>query len=536
MCGIFAIHFFNPQCPVNMQMVQESTDVMHHRGPDHSGYFVDGNTGLGHRRLSIIDLSFGHQPMTNEDGEVIVVYNGEIYNYKEIKGELVSKGHIFRTDCDTEVIVHGYEEWGPDCLQKFNGMFAFVLLDKRHRRLWAVRDRLGIKPVYYYQDKDVFIAASEIKAILKTGLVRSALNENVLDAYFSVGYVPGPETMFKGIRKVLPGHFLLVDTQGVREVEYWDFAAIQEVSADESEALERIESLLTDSVRKRLISDVPVGAFLSGGLDSSVVVGLMAKLISPQPVNTFTVAYHEGYSEKEYAQIVAEQFKTNHNVFYLESEDFFSSLETLVRFAEEPIVEPAAIALYHISKLAREHAIVLLSGEGSDEVFAGYFLYQFMLKLEKLRQFTPEVLLSSLPFLGSFLSRLKYKKYLDWFAQPLSNSYQGTSSYLTPSLKKYLYHPDFYKNKSNYLEERFAHYFNKVIGKDPLSQMLYVDTKTWLVDDLLVKADKMTMAASIELRVPFLDYRLIETATSLPSYFKLQNNEGTYIIKQTSFI
>ena len=532
MCGIFGIHFFDSQRTVNRQMVQEATDVMHHRGPDDSGYFVDSNTGLGHRRLSIIDLSSGHQPMTNEDGAVVLVYNGEIYNYKEIKGELVSKGHIFRTDCDTEVIVHGYEEWGEDCLQKFNGMFAFVLLDKRHRRIWAVRDRLGIKPLYYYQDNDVFIAASEIKAILKTGLVKSALNENVLDAYFSVGYVPGPETMFRDIRKVLPGHFLLVDNQGVREVEYWDFADIQEVSVDESEALEQIEFLLTDCVKKRLISDVPVGAFLSGGLDSSVVVALMAKLISPQPVNTFTVAYHEGYSEKEYAQIVAERFHTNHNVFYLESDDFFSSLETLVRFAEEPIVEPAAIALYHISKLAREHAIVLLSGEGSDEVFAGYFLYQFMLRLQKLRQFIPEVLLSSLPFLGSFSPRLKYKKYLDWFAQPLCNAYQGTSSYLTPSLKRYLYHPDFYKNRSNYLEERFAHYFNKVTDKDPLNQMLYVDTKTWLVDDLLVKADKMTMAASIELRVPFLDYRLLEFVTALPARFKIRNGEGKYLVKK----
>ncbi len=534
MCGIFGIHFFDSHRPVNMQMVQEATDVMHHRGPDDSGYFVDGNTGLGHRRLSIIDLSSGHQPMSNENGEVVVVYNGEIYNYKEIREELKSKGHIFRTDCDTEVIVHGYEEWGTDCLQKFNGMFAFVLLDKRHRRLWVVRDRLGIKPLYYYQDKHVFIAASEIKAILKTGLVKSALNENVLDAYFSIGYVPGPETMFKDIRKVLPGHFLIADTKRIREVEYWDFVDIQEVSVDESEALEQIECLLTDCVKKRLISDVPVGAFLSGGLDSSVVVALMAKLINPQPVNTFTVAYHEGYSEQEYAQIVAEQFQTNHNVFYLESEDFFSSLETLVRFAEEPIVEPAAIALYHISKLAREHAIVLLSGEGSDEVFAGYFLYQFMLRLEKVRQFIPEVLLSFLPVLGSFSPRLKYKKYLDWFIQPLNLTYQGTSSYLTPSLKKYLYHPDFYNNKSNYLKERFTHYFKKVSGKGALSQMLYVDTKTWLVDDLLVKADKMTMAASIELRVPFLDYRLVEACASLPAKRKICGGEGKYLLKKIS--
>lgn len=507
---------------------------MHHRGPDDSGYFVDANTGLGHRRLSIIDLSSGHQPMANEDGKVVVVYNGEIYNYQEIKEELVGKGHVFRTDCDTEVIVHGYEEWGTDCLQRFNGMFAFIVLDKHRRRLWVARDRLGIKPLYYYQDKDVFIAASEIKALLQTGFVKSALNENVLDAYFSVGYVPGPETMFAGIKKVLPGHYLLIQDQRVRQVEYWDFAGIEQGSLDESTALERIDTLLKDCVKKRLISDVPVGAFLSGGLDSSVVVGLMDKLINPQSVNTFTVAYNEGYSEQEYAQVVAERFHTNHNVFYLDSDDFFTSLETLIRFAEEPIVEPAAIALYHISKLAREHAIVLLSGEGSDEIFAGYYLYQFMAKIEKARQFIPGFLLSSLPFLGRFASKRKYKKYLDWAAAPLATRYQGTSSYLTPSLKKHLYHPDFLHAQSTYLEEQFERYFKKVAHKDPVSQMLYVDTKTWLVDDLLVKADKMTMAASIELRVPFLDYRLLEAVTALPANLKIKNGEGKYLLKKIS--
>ena len=535
MCGIFGIHFFDSQRPVPLKMVQDATDVMHHRGPDDSGYFVDGHIGLGHRRLSIIDLSSGHQPMTNEDGKVIVVYNGEIYNYKEIKEELISKGHIFRTDCDTEVIVHGYEEWGTDCLQKFNGMFAFVIFDKQKQRLWVVRDRLGIKPLYYYYDKDVFIAASEVKAILKTGLVPSALNENVLDAYFSIGYVPGPETMFKGILKVLPGHYLVVDRQKKVDVcEYWDFANIQQEPENEIAALEQIGSLLSDCVQKRLISDVPVGAFLSGGLDSSIVVAMMDKLISPQSVNTFTVAYHEGYSEKEYAQVVAEKFRTNHNVFYLESEDFFSSLETLVRFAEEPIVEPAAIALYHISKLAREHAIVLLSGEGSDEVFGGYYLYQFMAKIEKARRFIPGSLLSVLPFLGALSSKRKYQKYLDWMNLPLSRRYQGTSSYLTPSLKRHLYHSDFLSSKSSYLEDQFGNYFKKVAHKDPLSQMLYVDTKTWLVDDLLVKADKMTMAASIELRVPFLDYRLLEAITALPANLKIRNGEGKYLLKKIS--
>lgn len=533
MCGIFGIHFFDKNRSVNIDMVIGATDEMHHRGPDDSGYLVDSNTGLGHRRLSIIDLASGHQPMTNEDGNVIVVYNGEIYNYKEIKAELLVKGHVFRTDCDTEVIVHAYEEWGTECLKKFNGMFAFIVYDMKQRELWVVRDRLGIKPLYFYQDKDVFICASEVKAILKTGMVRSSLNENVLDAYFSVGYVPGPETMFNGIRKVLPGHYLFIRNGAISHHEYWDFADIKQEGLTGSHYLENIESLLLDCVDKRLISDVPVGAFVSGGLDSSVVVGLMDKLISPRSVNTFTVAYNQGYSEKEYAQIVADQFKTNHHVFYLEPDNFFLSLETLVRFAEEPIVEPAAIALYHISKKAREHAIVLLSGEGSDEIFGGYYLYHFMSIVEKVRKISPGLLQPLLPFIGrlSFL-QLKYKKYCDWMNIPLHERYQGTSSYMTPLIKKFLYHPDFLKHHSSYLSEQFEGHFNKVKHKDHLSQMLYVDTKTWLVDDLLVKADKMTMAASIELRVPFLDYRLVEAVTTMPSDLKILNGKGKYLLKK----
>ncbi len=532
MCGIFSIYYFDKDHQVNQQMVADATNTMIHRGPDDCGFFVLENIGLGHRRLSIIDLSSGHQPMTNEDGNIVIVYNGEIYNYQEIRQGLRSKGHVFRTNCDTEVIVHAYEEWGTDCLHQFNGMFAFTLWDNRSKKLWVVRDRIGIKPLYYYVDKNVFICASEIKAILKTGLVRSELNENVLDAYFSVGYVPGPETMFKKIRKVLPGHFLLVSEEGIQQYEYWDFAEIYEEEIKEQQARGKIEALLTDCVRKRLISDVPVGAFLSGGLDSSVVVALMSNLISPEPVNTFTVAYHQGYSENQYANIVAEQFNTNHHVFYLDPDDFQDSIKTLLNFAEEPIVEPAAIALYHIAKLARENAIVLLSGEGSDEVFAGYYLYNFMAHLEKARRLIPDNIRRLCPRLGTLLPSLKHKKYLDWLKLPLENGYQGTSSYLSPSLKKELYHPDFMSSKSHYLEEQFDRYFERVKTRDPLSRMLYVDTKTWLVDDLLVKADKMTMAASIELRVPFLDHRLVETAFALPSRLKLKKTQGKYLVKK----
>ncbi len=532
MCGIFGIKFHNSSRPVDDLMVKEATDLMFHRGPDESGYYVSVNIGLGHRRLSIIDLSSGHQPMTNEDGRIITVYNGEIYNYKDIRNELISRGHTFLTNCDTEVIVHGYEEWGTDCVQRFNGMFAFALWDKQKKRLWVVRDRLGVKPLYYYSDHEVFICASEIKPILKTGLVNSKLNEDVLDAYFSVGYVPGQETMFEGIKKVLPGHFLLIDDSKVNDQEYWDFVpnSIRDISF--SQAKEEVEELLRDSVQKRLMSDVPLGAFLSGGLDSSAVVGLMSKLVEGSPINTFTIGYHDGYSEEGYAQMVADMFHTKHHVFHLEAEDFLSSLKTLVHFAEEPIVEPAAIALYHISKLACENAIVLLSGEGSDEVFGGYYLYRFMQNIDVLHAVIPSCLHPVVQGLNKYFSKDKYRKYSDWLGMPLCSRYQGTSSYLTPTLKNKYYSDEFKIRKSTYLEDRFKGYFQRVQDCDPLMQMLYVDTKTWLVDNLLVKADKMTMATSVELRVPFLDYRLVEAASRLPSKYKISNGEGKHILKK----
>jgi len=532
MCGVFAIHFFDAQRQVDASMVKQSTDLMHHRGPDDSGYHVSKNIGLGHRRLSIIDLSSGHQPICNEDGNIITVYNGEIYNFQDIKYELVSRGHRFLTNCDTEVIVHGYEEWGTACIRRFNGMFAFVLWDAHKQILWVARDRLGVKPIFYYLDHEVFVCASEIKPILKSGFVRPVLNKEVLDAYFSVGYVPGPETMFKNIKKVLPGHFLRIDGSTTTDHEYWDLVPNSITDISFEQAREEIEELLLDSVRKRLMSDVPLGVFLSGGLDSSAVVGLMSKVVNGTPIDTFTIGYREGVTEENYAQRVSDLYNTRHHVFQLEADNFLSSIKTLVNFSEEPIVEPAAISLYHISRLARENAIVLLSGEGSDEVFAGYYLYRFMGMFDRIHSVIPKCIHPIIKSLNGMLPKHKYIKYSDWLTQTLSQRYQGTSSYLTPTLKKMYYDPQFNKDKSTYLEDHFSDYFKRVKGCDPLLQMLYVDTKTWLVDDLLIKADKMTMATSVELRVPFLDYRLVETVAALPSKYKIAYSTGKYLLKE----
>jgi len=533
MCGIFGIYFFDKSKQVDEHLVRDATNEMTHRGPDSCGFYVHQNIGLGHRRLSIIDLASGDQPMFNEDNRLAIVFNGEIYNYREIRDTLTKRGHQFRTQSDTEVIIHAYEEWGAECLQQFNGMFAFAIWDDLEKSIWIVRDRLGIKPLYYYFDHHVFIFSSEIKPILKTGYVQAKINEKALDVYFSLGYVPGPQTMFANIFKLKPGNFIKVQNGSVQIKEYWDFAQIPKTEMDFNAAREQIASLLDDSVKKRLVSDVPLGAFLSGGIDSSAVVSIMSHM-QHYPVDTFTVGYDQKYgiSEQNYAELVADTYVTNHHIYNLEPENFFESLKTLVHFCEEPIEEAPAIALFHLAKLARQHATVLLSGEGSDEVFAGYYIYKLMKQVSELQRKIPRSLWQYLPLLRYLIPMMKYQKYFDWFGLPLEQRFFGTSSYLTENIRKKLYTEDFYQAKGNYLQETFVSHYEKVNHQtDIINKMLYVDTKTWLVDRLLLKADKMTMAASIELRVPFLDFRLVEFAAGLPSTFKLHNGAGKYILK-----
>lgn len=531
MCGIFGIYHVDAQRAAQLTLVKAATDAMSHRGPDDAGSFVEANVGLGHRRLSIIDLSTGHQPMFNEDNRIALVFNGEIYNFKEIAAELIASGHVFRTHCDTEVIIHAYEQWGTFCVQRFIGMFAFALWDNRKKKLWVCRDRLGIKPLYYAWDGSTFMCASEIKALLATGMVRSEVNERVLDAYFSVGYVPGPDTMFAGIIKLQPGHFIELSSSEMKITQYWDFAEVPQLDISFSEAERRFNDLLHDSINRRLMSDVPLGVFLSGGLDSSAVVSVMNDVVKDR-INTFTVSYDKKYDvgEDAYARIIADKYNTIHHVFQLEPDDFLASVDTLVNFSEEPIVESAAIALYHISKLARDKAIVLLSGEGSDEILGGYYLYRVMHLMEKAHNITPSHMVSAAGALARMTGNTRFMKYIDWMGSPLEDRYRGTSSYLTPSLKALLYARGF--APSSYLDDVFRGYFSRVEHKhDTINKLLYVDTKTWLADDLLVKADKMTMAASIELRVPFLDHRLVEFASSLPSTFKIGKGQGKYLLK-----
>lgn len=535
MCGIAGI--VTPKgSTVDRALLEQMTRSLQHRGPDDQGLFVCGNVGLGHRRLSIIDLASGHQPLFNEDGTVMVVYNGEIYNFKETKAELEGRGHIFKTHCDTEVIVHAYEEWGADCPNRFRGMFAFAIFDQKTGDVFLCRDRVGVKPLYFAVDGGRLIFASEIKAILPALQRKPSVNLSRLDFYVSLGYVPGDETLFAGIRKLLPGHTLTWRNGEMRIARYWDLADVRPLRISFDEAKVRFEEMLMDCVRMRLMSDVPLGAFLSGGVDSSAIVACMSR-ISPDPVKTFTVGYADdpASSELEYARVVARHFKTEHHEFVLSADDFFESLDLLLKHAEEPLVESAAVALYRISKLAREHAIVLLSGEGGDEILAGYPLHRLTRSIGRAHAVLNQMPGALLDLVGPVLvdGNEKKNKYWDWMRQPLRERYQSISNDVTDSIKRAMYHEEFAPQVGAAVRNYFVGLFDRMSqGHSDMARMAYADINSWLPEDLLLKADKMTMATSVELRVPLLDYRLMEFCVALPDQYRLNGNQGKYLLKK----
>jgi asparagine synthase (glutamine-hydrolysing) len=521
---------------VDQSLLERMTRTLAHRGPDAEGLFVHENVGLGHRRLSIIDLSSGQQPLFNEDGTVVVVYNGEIYNFKETKAELEALGHVFRTHCDTEVIVHAYEQWGASCPSKFRGMFAFAVFDRKTGDVFLCRDRVGVKPLYYAIEDGRLLFASEIKAILPGLAHKPCVNLSRLDFYVSLGYVPGNETLFAGIRKLLPAHTLTWKSGEKRIARYWDLADIQPLRISFDDAKARFEEMLLDCVRMRLMSDVPLGAFLSGGLDSSAIVACMSR-VSPEPVKTFTVGYSDdpASSELEYARIVAKHFKTEHHEYVLSADDFFESLELLLTHTEEPVVESAAVALYRISKLAREHVIVLLSGEGGDEILAGYPLHRLTQFVNRAHSFLRVVPPPLLELIGPMIvdGNEKRLKYWDWARKTLRERYQSISNDVTDSVKGAMYHNAFSPHVGTAVSDYFIALFDRMsAGHSDMARMAYADINSWLPEDLLLKADKMTMATSVELRVPFLDYKLMEFCVALPDAYRLNGGQGKYLMKK----
>ncbi len=514
------------------------------RGPDDKGSWVhpEGIIALGHRRLSILDPTpAGHQPMHAPDHGLTIVFNGEVYNYLEIRKELEKKGHGFTTGTDTEVILKSFVQWGANCIGRFNGMFALAIWDEHRRRLFLARDRLGIKPLYYFTDAQGIYFASEVKAILRVVQGRLPIRADLVDAYMGFGYVPGEETMLDGIKRLLPGHCMHITPEPgapIRPEQYWqlDFTCLQD--RGESYYLEKGRALLDSAIDLRLRSDVPLGIFLSGGLDSSAVVGLLASRVS-EPLKTFSVAYDFGrqYDETPYARMVAEKFNTDHHEIMLTPEQFRDFIPRFIELMDEPVTESAAISLYFVSNLAKKQVTVVLSGEGSDEIFAGYDLYRYMAVLERYFTLGGSALTALLARLGKTMlpEGSKLVKYLQLGSQPLEKRYKGISTY-EERYRRRLYTPEFARqcreNQHTDLVRFLSELFEQTANQDVLSRMLYFDTRTWLVDDLLIKADRMSMAASLELRVPFLDYRLVEFAASMPSRYKIRGGKGKYLLKQ----
>jgi asparagine synthase (glutamine-hydrolysing) len=537
MCGIAGVYEYGPRQPVSESVLVNMLHTLHHRGPDDEGIYLDHELALGMRRLSIIDPAGGRQPMCNEDRTIWCVCNGEIYNFEELRKELLAHGHQFASRSDTETLVHSYEEWGIACLEKLRGMFGFALWDCVKRTLFVVRDRLGIKPVYYADDANRLIFASEIKALLPHPEIDPALEPKALSHYLSFKYVPAPLTMFKGIRSLPPGHMLRCDYRGVTLSSYWDLPeeTINGRRKAEGEYAEELEALLRESVKLHLVSDVPFGAFLSGGLDSSTIVALMTQFLD-QPVKTFSVGFSGNeaeYSELPYARLVAQSCGTDHHELLIGARDFIDNAEKIVWHLDQPIADDACLANYMVAALASRDVKMVLTGEGGDELFAGYARYAgerfaplFRLVPDKLKasalQWSEQIPGLRRPKLAlkALCEPDEIARFVEWF--PLFDH----------QTKQHLFSSEFAAAlNGTSAREVFATQLSRTERRNGVSRMLYVDTKLWLPDDLLARGDKTSMAASIEARVPLLDHKLVEFAARLPLDLKLRGLQRKYLLR-----
>jgi asparagine synthase (glutamine-hydrolysing) len=514
------------------QLINQMCQVIRHRGPDDMGIWVHDGIALGMRRLSIIDVAGGHQPIFNEDHSILTVFNGEIYNYRELRQALQQRGHHFYTQSDTEVLVHAYEEFGDDCVKLFHGMFAFALWDSKHQRLLAARDRFGKKPLNYYWDGERLIFGSEIKSILEAGIPRE-VNPIALDEYLAYRYVPTPNTLFKHISKLPAAHILVYQDGQIRTQPYWELSFLPTCKDDLVTAIERCRALIKDAVQMRLISEVPLGAFLSGGIDSSTIVGLMSQIMS-QPVKTFSIGFEEeDYNELLYARQVAQHFSTDHYEFLIRP-DLVSVLPQLVWAYDEPFGDDSMLSAYYVSKLAREHVSVVLTGDGGDEIFAGYKHYQSEYAINRIPSF-----IRSLFGYGSIVlpegtrgkerfDNLRRDPIMRWIRSTALFSDQPRSSIYT---REYLAH-GWDHNPYQRLTNQFLAAVQ--LGLDITACQQHLDVHTFLTDDILVKVDKASMFNSIETRAPMLDQSLAEYVCSLPSTIRMQNGTLKFLLKQVA--
>lgn len=535
MCGIAGRFNYTPGHAVDRDRLVAMTDAVTHRGPDAAGYFLQGRIGLGHRRLSIIDLATGDQPLSNEDGSVQVIFNGEIYNFAEVRRELVAHGHRFRTSSDTEVIAHGYEQWGARCVDRFRGMFAFAVWDARAERLLLARDRLGVKPLYYAEVPGGIVFGSEIKSLLEDPEVSREWRTDALDAYLTLLYIPAPDTIYKGIHKLPPAHVLVAERGAVRVTRYWDleFAGDGDPSR-EREYLEELDQILREAVGLRLISDVPLGAFLSGGIDSSTVVAYMAESSAAAPV-TISVGFdHASFDEVQHAETVARHLGCEFHALMADPQ-VDDLLPKLAWHFDEPFADSSAVPTYYVSQAARQLVTVALSGDGGDELWAGYARH----RVESWEHRVRTALGPAAPLAGWIGQALplsvKGARSLRHLAARPDQAYALKHAYgmFEPGAKNRLYTGDFRGAVNGH--DPFATFrdaYAACSSPDPLDRSMYVDARTYMIDDVLTKVDRMSMAVSLEAREPLLDHRLLEFAARVPSGLKLKNGQTKYLLRK----
>lgn len=544
MCGISGIFDLVGNRDIDRSLLRRMNDQQIHRGPDGDGYHFEPGVGFGHRRLSIIDLEGGAQPMFNEDQSVVVTYNGEMYDFADLGEELKAAGHVFQTRCDTEVIVHAWEEWGEACLERLLGMFAFGLWDRNRQTLFLARDRFGKKPLYYSKLQDnTLIFASELKVLLAHPGVGREVEPTAVEEYLTFGYVPDPKTIFKGIHKLPPGFFLKIErgTERIEPKQYWDIEFNSDLgAASEAELCEEVVRRLDAATKKRMIADVPLGAFLSGGVDSSAVVSSMAKL-SREPVNTCSISFGDpAYNEASYAQDMADRLQTDHRVERVDTDDF-ELVNRIPAIYDEPFADSSAIPTYRVCELARKHVTVALSGDGGDEVFAGYRRYRWHMNEELVRGALPAAVRRGVfGLLGKLYPKLDWaprvfraKSTFQAIARDSASAYLHSVSILPNDLHGRLFSERFKSELQGYSAEQvFYDHLKNCTTDDPLSIVQYLDMKTYLPGDILTKVDRASMANSLEVRVPLLDPEFASWACTIPSRLKLRNREGKYIFKK----
>lgn len=539
MCGICGIVYRNHERPVDRIIVKRMCDVISHRGPDDEGFYIHQNVGLGMRRLSIIDLVTGAQPIYNEDKTIAIVFNGEIYNHQELRRELESRGHAFKTHADTEVIVHAYEEYGTECPNKLNGMFGFAIWDQHKKRVFLARDRIGIKPLYYYVDHTRLVFGSELKSIMQIPDIPRAVEPKALDTFLTFEYIPSPFSIFKNIFKLPPGHWASYQNGQINIQQYWSF---NYKAADQSEHdfCDELRNILEDAVRIRLMSDVPLGAFLSGGLDSSTIVAMMTRNSSEQ-VKSFSIGFDESsYNELPFARTIARHFNTEHYEEII-TPDITRLTERILHQLDEPFGDFSVFPTLLVSEMARKYVTVVLSGDGGDELLGGYDTYLAQRVAQKynrlpafVRKCAIEPVINSLPPTEKKKGLInKAKRFTEGTRLPDNLQHVRWMIFLQQAEKELLYSNSFAKSLNGYdshgfIEEQFLN----VTSDNPLDQQEYVDIKTYLVDNILVKVDRMSMAASLETRVPLLDHRFVEFAARIPAHMRIRDKKTKYILKK----